>query len=233
MRPCSSGAGFGLRGSSLYGRRSAAASSSVLRPCSAARLAQLRQHRLVQPRHPSTRPSPPPRSQRHHCGDIYHVMPPQAPARQLPANRCLVAGHGRASILTEDGELATGTPAEITRPARRRDARCWCTPPSRSAAWACARAPCVRPAGTVGVRPPGLPRRADAPRARLGAGHAATLRTWRTPPPSCRPSPKACSPAWPRDATRRPIADAAGPGGPHGRVRLGLGALRRRCARRR
>ncbi len=38
------------------------------------------------------------------------------PSAQLvvPQAAALVAGHGRASILTEDGELATGTPAEVT-----------------------------------------------------------------------------------------------------------------------
>ena len=39
-------------------------------------------------------------------------MPASSPA--TPQTAALVAGHGRASILTEDGELATGTPAEIT-----------------------------------------------------------------------------------------------------------------------
>ncbi len=37
------------------------------------------------------------------------------PARLVtPHTAALVAGHGRASILTEDGELATGTPGEVT-----------------------------------------------------------------------------------------------------------------------
>ena len=38
-------------------------------------------------------------------------MPTQAPS--TPESAAIVAGHGRASILTGDGELATGTPAEI------------------------------------------------------------------------------------------------------------------------
>ena len=38
---------------------------------------------------------------------------PSAPLAS-PQTAALVAGHGRASILTDDGELATGTPAEIS-----------------------------------------------------------------------------------------------------------------------
>ena len=39
-------------------------------------------------------------------------MPPSSPTPQTAA---IVAGHGRASILTGDGELASGSPAEINR----------------------------------------------------------------------------------------------------------------------
>ena len=39
-------------------------------------------------------------------------MPPSPPTPQTAA---IVSGHGRASILTGDGELVTGTPAEVTR----------------------------------------------------------------------------------------------------------------------
>ena len=40
-------------------------------------------------------------------------MPPSPPS--CPQSAAIVAGHGRACILTDDGELLTGSPAEVTR----------------------------------------------------------------------------------------------------------------------
>ncbi len=157
-------------------------------------------------------------------------MTPPAWNAAPPNAAALVAGHGRASILTADGELPTGTPAEIA--GLLGDAMPLLVhAPVTLRRLGLRPAPVLRPAGAVRLRPPGLPRRTDPARPGAGAGHDAARRHGERPRAAARIGAGAAGPAG-RRARHAGQPRCGGARRPHGRRRLGLGALRAGGARR-